>query len=146
MIEPTNASLSVRQQAELLSLSRSGLYYRKKPPSTEEIALKHRIDAIYTAHPFYGSRRIAVTLRQSGQTVSRKRVQRCMREMGLMGLAPRKNLSQRHPGHKIYPYLLRNVSAQRPNQIWGIDITYIRLAHGWLYLAAIIDCSNSKFE
>jgi putative transposase len=139
MIEPANTRLSVRQQAELLSLNRSGLYYRKKPPSAEETALKHRIDAIYTAHPFYGSRRIAVTLQQSGQAVSRKRVQRCMREMGLAGLAPRKNLSKRHPGHRVYPYLLKKVTARRPNQIWSIDITYIRLKHGWLYLAAIID-------
>jgi len=139
MIEPTNKHLSIREQARLLSLNRSGLYYRKKPPSQEEIALKRRIDEIYTRRPFYGSRRIAVTLQRAGQPISRKRVQRYMREMGLAGIAPRKSLSKRHPGHQIYPYLLRNVTAQRPNHIWGIDITYIRLKHGWLYLSAIMD-------
>jgi len=139
MIEHANQRLSVREQARLLSLNRSGLYYRKQAPSREEVALKHRIDEIYTRHPFYGSRRIAVTLQRDGQRISRKRVQRCMREMGLAGIAPRKSLSKRHPGHKIYPYLLRNVTAQRPNHIWGIDITYIRLKRGWLYLTAIMD-------
>ncbi len=139
MIEHANKRLSVREQARLLSLNRSGLYYRKQAPSREEIALKRRIDEIYTRRPFYGSRRIAVALRQAGQRISRKRVQRYMRAMGLAGIAPRKSLSKRHPGHKIYPYLLRNVTAQHPNHIWGIDITYIRLKHGWLYLVAIID-------
>ena len=139
MVEHANQRLSVREQARLLGLNRSGLYYRKQAPSREEIALKHRIDEIYTRHPFYGSRRVAVTLQQAGQHISRKRVQRYMHAMGLAGIAPRKSLSKRHPGHKIYPYLLRNVTAQRPNHIWGIDITYIRLKHGWLYLTAIMD-------
>ena len=139
MIEHANQRLSVREQARLLGLNRSGLYYRKKLPSKEEVALKHRIDEIYTRHPFYGSRRIAVTLQQAGQHISRKRVQRYMREMRLVGIAPRKSLSKRHPGHQIYPYLLRNVTTQRLNHIWGMDITYIRLKHGWLYLSAIMD-------
>ena len=139
MIDREHTDISIRQQVKLLSVSRSGLYYQKEKPSAEEIAIKHRIDEIYTRRPFYGSRRMAVTLRQEGQPISRKRTQNYMREMGLVGLSPCRNLSKRHPGHKTYPYLLRKVSAQYPNHIWGIDITYIRLKNGWLYLVAIID-------
>lgn len=126
-------------QAELLSLSRSSLYYQPVAPSAEEVALKHRIDAIYTAYPFYGSRRITVQLRREGLTLNRKAVQRHMREMGIAGLCPGPNVSQRNLAHQVYPYLLRQVTAAYPNHIWGIDITYIRLQHGWLYLVAVLD-------
>ncbi len=126
-------------QAELLSLSRSSLYYQPVLPSTEEVALKHRIDAIYTAYPFYGSRRITVQLRREGMMLNRKAVQRHMREMGIAGICPGPNLSQRNLAHRIYPYLLRQLTAAYPNHIWGIDITYIRLQKGWLYLVAVLD-------
>ena len=125
-------------QADLLSLNRTGLYYLPVPPSPEEIALKHRIDEIYTQHPFYGSRKIVVVLRPDFN-VNRKAVQRHMREMGIAGIAPGPNLSKRNLAHQIYPYLLRDLSITHPNQVWGIDITYIRLHAGWLYLVAVLD-------
>ena len=130
--------LPLKTQADLLSLNRSGLYYQPVAPSPEEVALKHRIDEIYTAHPFYGSRRIAVVLRPDF-IVNRKAVQGHMREMGLAGIVPGPNLSKRRQEHQVYPYLLRNVRLTRPNQAWGIDITYIRLHAGWMYLVAILD-------
>jgi putative transposase len=132
-------TLPLSVQAELLSVSRSSLYYQPVLPSAAEVALKHRIDAIYTECPFYGSRRITVQLRQEGQTINRKAVQRHMREMGISGVCPGPNLSKRSQEHAIYPYLLRNVSASYPNHVWGIDITYIRLRQSWLYLVAILD-------
>jgi putative transposase len=126
-------------QADLLGISRRSLYYQPVPPSPEEVALKHRIDELYTAHPFYGSRKVTVLLAEAFGPINRKRVQRYMREMGIAGIAPGPNLSKRATEHHIYPYLLRNLTAQRPNHIWGCDITYIRLRHGWLYLVAILD-------
>jgi len=103
------------------------------------VAIKHRIDELYTAHPFYGSRKLAVLLSERFAPINRKRVQRYMREMGIAGIAPGPNLSKRLTDHRVYPYLLRGMTAQHPNHIWGCDITYIRLRHGWLYLVAIID-------
>jgi putative transposase len=126
-------------QAELLSLNRSGLYYEPVGPSAEEISAKHRIDEIYTAYPFYGSRRITVTLCKEGNLISRPTVQRYMREMGIAGISPGPNLSKRRIEHQIYPYLLRGLEISRPNQVWGIDITYIRLRGGWMYLVATLD-------
>jgi len=123
-----------------LGLNRSSLYYQPVPVPPEEVALKHAIDEIYTAHPFYGSRRIAEQLRQyQKMTVARETVQRHMREMGIAGICPGPNLSKRAAEHKIYPYLLHHVAAGYPNHVWGIDITYIRLRGGWLYLVAILD-------
>jgi putative transposase len=134
---PDAPPLSV--QADLLSLSRSSLYYQPVPPSREEVALKHRIDELYTAYPFYGSRRITAQLRREGEVINRKAVQRHMREMGIMGICPGPNLSRRNQEHRVYPYLLRQVTAAYPNHVWGIDITYIRLLKGWLYLVAVLD-------
>lgn len=139
MLEPRPLELSLKAQAELLGLSRSSLYYRPMPPSPEEVAIKHRIDEIYTRWPFYGSRRITVVLNQEEIAVSRLTVQRYMREMGVSGIAPGPNTSKAAPEHKIYPYLLRHVSAGYSNHVWGIDITYIRLRGGWMYLVAILD-------
>ena len=133
----TELPLSV--QADLLSLSRSSLYYQPAFPAAEEVALKHRIDELYTAWPFYGSRRIAAQLAREGMMINRKTVQRHMREMGIAGISPGPNLSQRHKEHTVYPYLLRNVISSHPNHVWGIDITYIRLQKHWMYLVAILD-------
>ena len=130
--------LALTTQADLLSLNRTSLYYQPVPPSADEVALKHRIDEIYTRYPFYGSRKIVVVLRPAFN-VNRKAVQRHMREMGIAGIGPGPNLSKRRTDHPIYPYLLRNLSITRPNQVWGIDITYIRLRGGWLYLVAVLD-------
>lgn len=138
-MERDREELPLSVQAELLSLSRASLYYQPVLPSPEEVALKHRIDEIYTAWPFYGSRRITAHLRREGRMINRKAVQRHMREMGIAGIGPGPNLSQRQQAHPIYPYLLRQVTAAYPNHVWGIDITYIRLNAGWLYLVAVLD-------
>jgi putative transposase len=121
-----------------LSLSRASLYYQPVLPSAE-VALKHRIDEIYTAHPFFGSRRITAQLRREEIMINRKAVQRHMREMGIAGICPAPNLSRRNQEHQVYPYLLRQVTAAYPNHVWGIDITYIRLQKSWLYLVAVLD-------
>jgi putative transposase len=103
------------------------------------VALKHRIDAIYTQYPFYGSRRITAQLRREGQEVNRKAVQRHMREMGIAGIGPGPNLSRRKQGELVYPYLLRDLICSYPNQVWGIDVTYIRLRTNLMYLVAVLD-------
>jgi putative transposase len=139
MVEHQSEALALSTQADLLGISRSSLYYQPAPPPPEEVALKHRIDELYTAHPFYGSRKLTILLAEEGHPINRKRVQRYMREMGIQGVTPGPNLSKRLSEHRVYPYLLRNRSAQHPNEIWGCDITYIRLRHGWLYLVAILD-------
>jgi len=139
MVERTHPEMPLTVQSALLGVSRSSLYYRPLPPAPEEVALKHRIDEIYTAYPFYGSRRVPATLRRDGQEVNRKAVQRHMREMGIAGIVPGPHTSRAHPAHPVYPYLLRHVTAAHPNHVWGIDITYIRLQAGWLYLVAVLD-------
>ena len=139
LIEREAGELPLRVQAELLGLSRASLYYKRVPPSAEEIAIKHRIDELYTHHPFYGSRRLTVCLQREGLIVNRKAVQRYMREMGIIAIYPGQNLSRRELAHRVYPYLLRGVRAAAPDHIWGIDITYIRLVTGWLYLVAVLD-------
>ena len=126
-------------QADLLSISRSSLYYTAVPPSPREVAVKHRIDEIYTARPFYGSRRIAEQLRREGEVIKRETVRQYMREMGISGICPGPNTSKRRLEHQIYPYLLRHTQASHPNHVWGIDLTYIRLLDGWMYLVAVLD-------
>jgi len=138
MLEKDHPELSLKMQAELLGLSYSSLFYKPVPPSPRELAIKRRIDELYTAHPYYGSRKIAVILHPE-LGVSRPTVQAYMREMGIFAIVPGPHTSQPAPEHQIYPYLLRNVTAEHPNHIWGIDITYIRLAHSWLYLTAVLD-------
>lgn len=130
---------SIKMQAGLLGLNRTSRYYQPVPPSAAEVAVKHRIDALYTERPFYGSRRSAACLRREGRLVNRKQVQRHMRQMGIEGIAPKPNLSFASPGHLVFPYLLKGLVSNRPHQVWGIDITYIRLLASWMYLVAIID-------
>jgi len=134
-------SIPMVQQCVLAGVSRATVYAQQKPKPVDELDLLHSrlIDAEYTRHPFYGTRRMVVFLASIGYTVNRKRVQRLMRLMGLAGMAPGPNTSRPHPEHKVYPYLLRGVPIVRPNQVWSTDITYIRLAHGFVYLVAIID-------
>lgn len=139
MIERDNPEMSLTTQADLLGLSRSSLYYVPAGPSAREIAIKHRLDELYTAHPFLGSRKMTVYLCQEGLCVSRPTVQKYMQEMGIAAIAPGPSLSKRNQEHKVYPYLLRGMKIERPNQVWGIDITYIRLVGGWMYLVAILD-------
>jgi len=133
--------VAVVQQCVLAGVSRATIYAQQKPRQIDEseLLLSRLIDEEYTRHPFYGSRRMVVFLKTAGHSVNRKRVQRLMRQMGLVGMAPGPNTSRRHPEHKVYPYLLRGVPVVRPNHVWSTDITYIRLAQGFAYLVAIID-------
>jgi len=139
LVERESRELPLTQQAELLSVSRSSLYYHPREPSAEEIAIKHRIDELYTQYPFYGSRKIEAQLRREGVVINRKTVQRHMREMGIAAIYPGPNLSRRQQKEHVFPYLLRNLTIRAPNHVWGIDITYIRLLKGWMYLVAILD-------
>ncbi len=139
MVERARCEAPLGRQADLLGLSRSSLSYRPTAPSPEEVALKHRIDELYTAYPFYGSRRVTHAVRREGQAVNRKAVQRHMREMGIVGVASGPHTSRPTRDHPVYPYLLRHVTSAYPNHVWGIDITYIRLQAGWLYLVAVLD-------
>ena len=126
-------------QCGLLGVSRSSCYYQPAGPSGQEVAIKHRLDELYTAWPFYGSRRMTAHLQREGYPVNRKRVQRYLRQMGLRGLCPGPNLSRRRQSAGVFPYLLREVQIVRPDQVWGLDLTYIRLQGGWLYLVAVMD-------
>jgi putative transposase len=140
MMEPGYESLSLRRQCRLLGLSRSGYYYEPAPEDPEELRIMRLIDEQYTRTPFYGIRKMKVFLTdEMKELVNKKRIQRLMRKMGLEAIYPQKNLSKPCPWHRKYPYLLRGLAITRPNQVWGIDITYIRLMRGFVYLVAIID-------
>ncbi len=131
--------LSMRRQCELLGVSRSSLYYQPVGQDPEELAMMRRMDEIHLAHPFFGSRMMAQTLRAEGETINRKRVQRLMRLMGLESVAPKPKTSKPAPEHAVFPYLLRRLKISRVNQVWASDITYIPMASGFAYLVAIID-------
>lgn len=133
-IEPDHTELSIARQCTLLGLARSSRYYRPQGETAENLALMKQIDALYTEWPFLGSRKLALQL-----GVNRKRVQRLMRIMGIEAIAPRRRTTTPHPGHRIYPYLLRNLDVSRPDQVWCSDITYIPMRHGFLYLVAVMD-------
>jgi len=139
-VDPGDEWLSIRTQCELLGLPRSTWYYQPKPSDPEDLRFKRLIDEQYTRLPFYGVRRMWVWLtKDKAERVNIKRVRRLMREMGLEALYRKPNLSRGNAAHKKYPYLLKGLAITRPNQVWGTDITYIRLTEGFVYLAAIID-------
>ena len=140
------ASVPVLRQCALVGVSRATDYAHQHPqPVDEDEAMMLRlIDEEYTRHPFFGSRRMVGFLRDWGWVVNRKRVQRLMHQLGVAGMAPGPHTSQPHPAHPVYPYLLRGLTIDRPNQAWSTDITYIRLAHGWGDLVAIIDWYRRK--
>jgi len=135
---------SIRRQCELLGVSRSSVYYEPVEPDAEELELMRRIDEIHLKFPFFGSRSIARELGKKGERVNRKRVQRLMRLMGLESVAPKPNTSKPNEEHPVYPYLLRGVTIDRPNQVWAADITYIPLARGFAYLVAIMDWASRR--
>jgi len=139
LVERDSREVTVVVQCELLSLSRSAVYYRGQPVTERDLLVKRRIDEIYTVSPFYGIRKISAQLRQDGLLVNHKAVARHMQEMGLRAIYPGPNLSKRTQQHAVYPYLLRGLTIGQPNQVWGVDITYIRLRAGWLYLFAVLD-------
>jgi len=140
LVEPGHAQLSVRRQCDLLGLPRSSLYYEPAAESQENLRLMRMLDEEYMAHPFLGSRRLTKWLREDqGEPVNRKRVQRLLRLMGLEAIYPKPRLSVPGQEHRIYPYLLRGVEVTKPDQVWSADITYLPMAKGFMYLAAIID-------
>jgi putative transposase len=149
MIDPHHAHISIARQCELIGLSRASYYRlthtRVKIDETEKnLNLMQLIDEEYLRHPFLGSRKLRSYLRRLGYKVNRKRIQRLMNKMGLVSVAPKPNTSQPSKEHKVYPYLLRNLSIDRPNQVWCTDITYIRLKGGFVYLVAIMDWHSRK--
>lgn len=141
-VDRAKEDLSVRRQCELLAVSRSGVYRPKFEVAADDLVLMRRLDELHLKLPFYGSRRMQFELNKEGRTINRKHVQRLMRLMGIVALVPRPGTSKPAPGHKIYPYLLRNVAITEPNHVWAVDITYIPMQHGFLYLVAVIDWAS----
>jgi putative transposase len=139
LIEPGHAELSVSRQCELLELARSSYYYAPVPESEENLRYMRLIDEQYLRTPFYGSRRMTAWLQTQGHAVNRKRVQRLMQVMGLEGLAPGPRTSRPAPEHQVYPYLLRNLEINQPDQVWCTDITYVPMPMGFMYLVVIMD-------
>jgi putative transposase len=129
----------VTRQCELVGVARSSVYYQAAGESTDNLALMRLLDEQYTRTPFYGVRRMTEWLHTQGHAVNHKRVARLLRVMGIEAIYPRKRLSQPAPGHQVYPYLLRGVAIERPDQVWSTDITYIRLRRGFAYLVAVLD-------
>lgn len=140
----TAHELPKTRRCELLDVARSSAYYRPEPVSRADLALMRLIDEIHLQWPFYGSRRMRDELQDRGHTVNRKRVQRLMRQMDLRALYPRRRTSQPGKGHKIYPYLLRELPIERANQVWATDICYIPMAKGFMYLVAIMDWHSRR--
>ncbi|REF89439.1 putative transposase [Methylovirgula ligni] len=131
--------LPLVRQAEILKLSRSGLYYQPRPVSPADLAIMRRMDELHLDYPFAGSRMLRDLLRGEGVGIGRRHVATLMKRMGIQAIYRRPNTSKPAPGHKIYPYLLRDVAVERPNQAWAMDITYIPMARGFVYLAAVVD-------
>jgi putative transposase len=144
MIEPDHLQLSIARQCELVAISRSGFYYRPAGETPLNLALMRLIDAQFLETPWYGSRQMARHLRREGYTVGRKRVRRLMAKMGLAPIYQRPRTTVPHPEHRVYPYLLRDLVIDRPNQVWCADLTYIPMRRGFLYLVAIMDWATRK--
>jgi putative transposase len=142
LVDRQDAGLSIRRQCRLLGVARSGVYRLAAAANDNDLAVMRRLDELFTAWPFLGSRRLAQMLREEGFAINRKRVQRLMRKMGIAALGPKPRTSRPEPGHKIYPYLLRNLTIDGPNQVWAADITYIPIGRGNLYLVAIMDWAS----
>ena len=144
MVDPDDVALSLTRQCRLVSIARSSFYYEGKDESLFNVQLLRRIDEQFLETPFYGSRQMTRWLRRQEIWVSRKRVRRLMRRLGLQAIFQRPRTSQPHPEHRIYPYLLRDLAIMRPNQVWCSDVTYIPLARGFLYLVAVMDWASRK--
>jgi putative transposase len=142
LIDRDDSGLSIRRQCRLLGLARSGVYRLSRPANDNDLGQMRRVDELFTAWPVPGSRRMTALLRAEGHAVNRKRVQRLMRKMGIAALGPKPRTTKPAPGHKIFPYLLRGLTIDRPNQVWAADITYIPIGRGFLYLVAVIDWAS----
>ena len=143
MIEPLQQP-SISRQCEMLGIRRSSYYYRAKPIKPDDLELMRQIDEMYLQDPSLGSRSISRQLKRQGQKVNRKRIQRLMRLMGIEAIYPKPRTSRPHPQHRVYPYLLRDLTIDRPNQVWAADITYVPMARGFMYLVAIMDWHSRK--
>ena len=139
LVDHDDPEVPVVTQCRLLKVARSTLYYRPVPVSADDLAVMRRMDELHLTWPFYGSRRMAAVLRREGWAVNRKRAKRLMRVMGIEAIYQKPNTSKGHPDHKVYPYLLRGLAIDRPNQVWCADITYIPMAKGFVYLVAVMD-------
>ena len=136
--------LPVKRQAELVGISRGSVYYHPEPVSQADLALMRRIDELHLEHPFAGSRMLRDLLRLQGIEVGRRHVGTLMRRMGIQALYRKPNTSKRHPAHSVFPYLLRNLAIERANHVWALDITYIPMARGWVYLVAVLDWHSRR--
>jgi putative transposase len=139
-----DSPMSITRQAKLVGISRSSVYYRPKPPNARDLRLTKRIDQLHMDFPFAGARMLRDLLRQEGEPVGRDHVGTLMRKMGVYALYRRRNTSKPHPEHRVYPYLLKGLSIDRPNQVWATDITYLPMAAGFMYLMAILDWYSRK--
>jgi putative transposase len=144
MIEPEHPRLSIVRQCELVSISRSGFYHCPAGETLLNLELMRLVDAQFLETPWYGSRQMARQLRREGHVVGRKRVRRLMAKMGLTPIYQRPRTTVPHPGHRVWPYLLRDLVVDRPNQVWCADITYIPMRRGFLYLVAVMDWATRK--
>jgi putative transposase len=144
MIDAADQNLSISRQCRLLNINRSSYYYKKRPIKPIELKLMELIDKQYLKTPTWGSRSMRNHLRRLGYKVNRKRVQRLMRLLGLEAIYPKRKTSRPHAAHKVYPYLLRNLTIDRPNQVWTADITYVPMSRGFMYLVAVMDWNSRK--
>ena len=141
-LDRDHPDLSIRWQCAMLGVARSSVYRQPRPVNDNDLEAMRRIDALFTARPFFGARRIARTLSEGGFPIDRKRARRLMRLIGIEALGPKPRTTKPAPEHKIYPYLLRDLTIDRPNQVWAADITYIPIGRGFLYLTAVIDWAS----
>jgi putative transposase len=139
LIDMNHPQLSIKQQCALIGLNRSSYYAKPVWLEPQELQVLNRMDEIFTEHPYYGNRRMMHVLRAEGYMIGRKKVRRYYQILGIEAIYPKMNLSKRNQEHKVYPYLLRGLEISKPNQVWSMDITYIRLKTGFVYLCAIID-------
>src|SRR5258708_7726626 len=141
-LDRDHSELSIRRQCTLLGVARSSIYRLPRPANDDDVLTMRLIDELFTAWPFLGSRRLAVLLRGKGYSINRKRGQRLMGQMGIAALGPKPRTTKPAPGHKIFPYLLRNLVIDRPSQVWAADIPSIPVGRGFLYLVAVIDWAS----
>jgi putative transposase len=144
LVDPRHPILSISRQCELLGLSRSVFYYQPAKASDENLRLMEEIDRIYLKYPFFGTRKMTEVLKEQGYGVNRKRIKRLYQLMGLQAIGPKPNTSKPIKGHKIYPYLLRDMKIERANQVWATDLAYVPMPKGFMYLMAVVDLYSRK--
>jgi putative transposase len=137
-------ALSISRQAQLAGISRGSVYYLPRPVNTEDLEIMRRIDELHLEHPFMGARMLRDQLQRMGYTIGRKHAGTLMKRMGIAALYRKPGTSKKHPGHEIYPYLLRGLNIQRANQVWALDTTYIPMAKGFVYLTAVVDWASRR--